>query len=72
MTDLGLRLYLKSQQFIQFVLQKLDDEGGQDLVEYALIVGMLAFAATAAMTSVATKVGTAFQNIAAKFGRYTS
>lgn len=68
MKNLERRIYLKAQ----WLRQLLMEETGQDLVEYALIVGMLAFAATAAMTSVATKIGTSFQNIAAKFGSYTS
>jgi pilus assembly protein Flp/PilA len=36
------------------------DESGQDLVEYALIVGALALGAVATLKGVATNVGTLF------------
>ena len=38
-------------------------ESGQDLVEYALVVALIAFSATAGIKSVATGVKTAFTNI---------
>jgi pilus assembly protein Flp/PilA len=38
-------------------------EDGQDLIEYALVVALIAFGATAAMTTLATKISTAFTNI---------
>lgn len=43
-------------------------EGGQDLVEYALVVAMIAFAATAGMKKVATGINTAFSNISSELG----
>lgn len=36
---------------------------GQDLVEYALLIAMIAFAATAGMGKLATGIKTAFSNI---------
>lgn len=68
MKDLCLRLFLKAQRLREVLLEK----SGQDLVEYALIVALLSFAAIASMTTIATKIGTAFQNIATKFHSYTS
>jgi pilus assembly protein Flp/PilA len=50
----------------------LADERGQDLIEYALVVALIAFAATAGMNSVATKINTAFNNIGTKLTTYTS
>ena len=50
----------------------LADEQGQDLIEYALVVALIAFAATAGMNSVATKINTAFTNIGTKLTTYTS
>ncbi len=44
-------------------LNKLSGEEGQDLVEYALVVALIAFAATAGMKSVATKLNTVYANI---------
>lgn len=39
-------------------------EEGQDLIEYALVVALIAFAATVGMNSVATGINAAFTNIA--------
>jgi pilus assembly protein Flp/PilA len=43
----------------------LDREDGQDLVEYALIVALIALAATAGMNVLATDLSNAFSNIGA-------
>jgi pilus assembly protein Flp/PilA len=54
-------------------MQKLlADERGQDLIEYALVVALIAFAATAGMNTVATDINTAFANIGTKIVTYTS
>jgi pilus assembly protein Flp/PilA len=42
-------------------------EDGQDLVEYALVVSLIALGATAAMSSLGGAITTAFSNITAKF-----
>ena len=42
-------------------------EDGQDLVEYALLVGLLALGVTAGIGSYAAKVGTVFSNLATTF-----
>jgi pilus assembly protein Flp/PilA len=47
------------------------DDSGQDLVEYALVIGVLAFAATAGMGTVATQVNAVFTNIGNKMTPYT-
>ena len=49
----------------------LHREEGQDLIEYALVVALIALAATAGMTSVATSINTAFSNIGAALTIYT-
>jgi len=38
-------------------------EDGQDLVEYALVVALIAFGATVAMRSLATEINTVFNTI---------
>jgi len=38
-------------------------EEGQDLVEYALVVALIAFGATAGMTSLASGINTVFSKI---------
>jgi pilus assembly protein Flp/PilA len=45
------------QGFIQVLLERQD---GQDLVEYALVVGLVAFGATAGMTSLASGINHAY------------
>ncbi|MGA3263037.1 MAG: Flp family type IVb pilin [Terracidiphilus sp.] len=50
-------------------LIKLDD--GQDMVEYALLVAMIAFAATAGMKTLAAGINTAFTHINTTLGNYT-
>jgi pilus assembly protein Flp/PilA len=45
---------------------------GQDLIEYALVVALIAFAAAAGMSTVATKINEAFTNIGTKVTTYTS
>ncbi len=53
-------------------LQALRDESGQDLIEYALVVALIAFAAVAGMSTVATDINSAFTNIGKKLTGYTS
>ncbi len=42
------------------------DESGQDLIEYALIAALVAFAAVAGMTGLAQKINSAFSTIGSK------
>ena len=64
MRDFLLKQYVKAQI--------LREDHGQDLIEYALVVALIAFAATAGMTSVAGKINTAFTGIGTKLTTYTS
>jgi pilus assembly protein Flp/PilA len=48
----------------------LMDEQGQDLIEYALVVALIAFGATAAMTTLAGSISTAFGNVGTTLGSY--
>lgn len=47
-------------------------EEGQDLIEYALIVALIAFGAVAGMQSVATDINAAFQSIGTTLTTYTA
>ncbi|HEV8416331.1 MAG TPA: Flp family type IVb pilin [Bryobacteraceae bacterium] len=67
-----LKLYVTGQTFGTRLRHMLGDERGQDLIEYALVVALIAFAAAAGMTSVATKINAAFSNIGTKLTTYTS
>jgi pilus assembly protein Flp/PilA len=49
----------------------VSDEQGQDLIEYALVVALIALAATAGMSTVAGDINTAFGNIGTKLTSYT-
>ena len=49
----------------------LMQENGQDLVEYALVVALIAFGCTAGMNSLAAGINTAFVNITTVLGNYT-
>ena len=48
----------------------LKREEGQDLIEYALVVALVAFAATAGMKTLATGINTAFSNISNTLATY--
>jgi pilus assembly protein Flp/PilA len=47
------------------------NEDGQDLIEYALVVALIAFGAVAGMSSVAGGINNAFSNIANTLSSYT-
>lgn len=64
MKDQMWKLALKAQDLLQ-------REEGQDLIEYALVVALIAFAATAGMNTVATDINQAFTNIGTKLTTYT-
>jgi pilus assembly protein Flp/PilA len=51
--------------------QLVKDDSGQDLIEYALVVALIAFGAAAGMSNVATNINTAFANIGNKLVSYT-
>jgi pilus assembly protein Flp/PilA len=46
-------------------------EEGQDLIEYALVVALIAFAATAGMSTLATNINAAFTAIGTTLTSYT-
>jgi len=53
-------------------VQSLMREEGQDLIEYALVVALIAFAATAGMKSLAGSINTAFAQLGSTLNTYTS
>ena len=56
MSDLSRKLYVRFQRLMR-------DEQGQDLVEYALLVCLIALAAIGGVNHVATAVTKVFSNI---------
>jgi pilus assembly protein Flp/PilA len=67
-----LKLYVRIQTLASDVKRLIAQESGQDLIEYALVVALIAFAAAAGMSAVATKINAAFTNIGTKLTTYTS
>jgi len=61
MNNLFLTLYVKFQALVA-------REEGQDLVEYALLVALIALAAITGVSKVATAVNTVFTNISTSLG----
>ena len=65
MNTMLLNVYVKFQTLA-------NREEGQDLVEYALVVALIAFGATAGMQALATGLNSAFQGISTTLGSYVS
>ncbi len=68
MRNVALKFYVR----MQTLTDALKSTEGQDLIEYALVVALIALAATAGMSAVATKINSAFTNIGTKLTTYTS
>jgi pilus assembly protein Flp/PilA len=64
MKDMLLKMYVKAPI--------LHEDYGQDLIEYALVVALIAFAATAGMGTVASNINTAFGAIGNKLTTYVT
>jgi pilus assembly protein Flp/PilA len=58
MNSLFLKLYLKLQNLT-------NNEEGQDLVEYALLVSLIALACVSGVSKIASAITTVFSNISA-------
>jgi len=69
MKNTFLKLYVKLQVIKDALVE---DESGQDLVEYALVVSLIALGATASMSTLATNLSTAFSKVGSKLATYTS
>lgn len=63
MKDKLLTLSIKLRTKFDDVREALSDERGQDLVEYALVVALIAFGAVTAMKGLSTDINTMFANI---------
>jgi pilus assembly protein Flp/PilA len=59
-------LLIKASVKWDLLKDALQDERGQDMIEYALVVAFIAFAATAGMTTLATDINSAFSSIGTK------
>ncbi len=76
MQNTVLKYYVKMQvvKDALIVLKNglIKDESGQDLVEYALVVSLIALGATASMSTLANSFSTAFSKVGSKMSTYTS
>ena len=59
-----------TKQLINSLVRLRKDESGQGLVEYLLILALVAFAATAGMTTLASGLNSAFGKIGTILGLY--
>ncbi len=48
------------------------EESGQDLIEYALVIALIALAATAGMNTLASGINSAFSKLSSILGQYIS
>jgi pilus assembly protein Flp/PilA len=69
MKDMSLKFFVRMQVLKDALVR---DESGQDLIEYALVVALIALAATVSMKAVATSIGAAFTSISTKLTTYTT
>lgn len=56
-------LFYKVSFKMELLKEALQNEQGQDLIEYALVVALIAFAATVGMKALATDINLAFAGI---------
>src|SRR6266566_3347555 len=56
-------LYGEKIEMMNLLKRLWKEEEGQDLIEYALLVALVALAATAGMNALATSINTAFTNL---------
>jgi pilus assembly protein Flp/PilA len=68
MNDFTLYMFVK----MQALRQALKDEAGQDLVEYALIVAVIALAAVLGMSTLASAINNAFIKVGSKLSGYVT
>ncbi len=68
MNNLLLKAYAKMQVLKTSILE---DESGQDLVEYALVVGIISLGATATMPTVANAIAQLFNELATAINSVT-
>ena len=70
MTTRSISAHIRLQQWLEELFKR--DEEGQDMIEYALVVALLCFAAAAGFRSVANQINQAFSNIGSKLTSYTA
>jgi pilus assembly protein Flp/PilA len=54
-------------KYYRVLVNLMQDESGQDLVEYALLAALVALAAATTIKGVGSEINTVFSNVAAAF-----
>jgi len=57
------RRKIKMKNIKQVFSSFMKDESGQDLIEYALVAGLIGLGAVVAMTGLSGKIGNAFNSV---------
>ncbi|HUZ03926.1 MAG TPA: hypothetical protein VMU62_01115 [Acidobacteriaceae bacterium] len=65
-------LLIKASVKWDLLKDSLKEENGQDLIEYALVVALIAFAAVGAMQALAVDINGAFTGIGGKLSTYAA
>jgi len=60
------------KSFLKSLASLHRDESGQGLVEYVLVIALVALAATAGMSTLATKINSAFTQVGTILGSYVT
>jgi len=55
------KVFMKTS--IKLFVNLMQDESGQDLIEYALVAGLIGLGAVVAMSGLAGKIGTSFNAV---------
>src|SRR5579884_721565 len=66
------RIKNHDRYFKESLVRLHQDESGQGLVEYVLLIALVAFAATAGMSSLASSINSAFSQVGTILGKYIS
>jgi pilus assembly protein Flp/PilA len=72
MGNTSLELYSNIHRLRHALGALFTNNKGQDLIEYALVLALVALAAATTMNTVAQKINQTFTNIGAKVSAYTS
>lgn len=58
-----MKYFIQLQRAIRAFATAIQQDAGQDLIEYALVVALIAFAAIVGMSTVASDINVAFSQI---------
>jgi pilus assembly protein Flp/PilA len=59
------------KNFKNVFAELMNDESGQDLIEYALVAGLIGLGAVVAMTTLSTTIGTSFSKVSSSLSSAT-